>query len=429
MRLARTLNEQVFPSDIGTIGDRLTSESSVAFRESKRVRGSEVTTERTTMILKSIDYVQYEGELEEWRLKDFTLGPVNLLVGKNATGKSRSLNIMKGLANLLSGDLKPTQLKSGKWTVEFSHKSDSPVYELEIHEAEVRRESFVIEGRKRLERSGGGKGKIYAERLEKEIDFQTPENELAVVARRDNIQHPSFELLHDWGETLRHYPFGTPLGKNNFLALSGEGDDKLNTKDAGQVDAIFHKGEKDYGDDFTEAVTEDMKRIGYANTKVGLAPPTSLIIAGQDREVVCLYVQETELRGITDQHDMSQGMFRALSVIIQLNYSYLSGNPSCILIDDIGEGLDFERSSALLELLVEKAEGAGVQLVMATNDRLVMNCVPLEMWTLLQREGGDTHLYNYTNSKREFDEFKFTGLNNFDFLAVDFLSVKSLPDA
>ena len=53
--------------------------------------------------------------------------------------------------------------------------------------------------------------------------------------------------------------------------------------------------------------------------------------------------------------------------------------------------------------------------------RFIMNAVPLESWSLLRREGGDCRVYNYRNSKKIFDDFKFTGLNNFDFLAVDFV--------
>ena len=51
-----------------------------------------------------------------------------------------------------------------------------------------------------------------------------------------------------------------------------------------------------------------------------------------------------------------------------------------------------------------------------------MNHVPLQDWTVIRRAGGQANIYNYENSKRHFDDFKFTGLNNFDFLAMDFLS-------
>ena len=65
------------------------------------------------------------------------------------------------------------------------------------------------------------------------------------------------------------------------------------------------------------------------------------------------------------------GMFRALSIIVQVNYSVLADTPSCILIDDIGEGLDFERSCDLIDVLISKAKNSSVQLLMATNDRFV----------------------------------------------------------
>jgi hypothetical protein len=51
-----------------------------------------------------------------------------------------------------------------------------------------------------------------------------------------------------------------------------------------------------------------------------------------------------------------------------------------------------------------------------------MNKVPLQEWSLLQRTGGQVRVRNYENSRAIFDEFKFTGLSNFDFLATDFIN-------
>jgi hypothetical protein len=54
----------------------------------------------------------------------------------------------------------------------------------------------------------------------------------------------------------------------------------------------------------------------------------------------------------------------------------------------------------------------------------------LEAWTILQRSPGRTNVYNYQNSKVFFDEFKYTGLNNFDFFATDFIhEVKPYDEA
>ena len=134
-----------------------------------------------------------------------------------------------------------------------------------------------------------------------------------------------------------------------------------------------------------------------------------------------LYVKEKALNGITDQFGMSTGMFRALSVLIQITYAQMSNTAGTILIDDIGEGLDFERSYKLIHLLVDKAKQSKVQLIMDTNDRFVMNAVPLECWSVLNRTDSGVEVLNYANSKAKFDDFKFTGMNNFDFFAQDFL--------
>jgi len=68
-------------------------------------------------------------------------------------------------------------------------------------------------------------------------------------------------------------------------------------------------------------------------------------------------------------------------------------------------------------LLTDKAKNTSVQLVMATNDRFVMNNVPPEYWSVIQRIGAISRIYNYRNSQKIFAEFALTGLNNFDFFA------------
>jgi hypothetical protein len=52
---------------------------------------------------------------------------------------------------------------------------------------------------------------------------------------------------------------------------------------------------------------------------------------------------------------------------------------------------------------------------MSTNDRFIMNNVPLEYWSIMQRFSERSEIYNYRNSKKKFEEFELTGLSNFDF--------------
>ncbi|MEN8220912.1 MAG: hypothetical protein ABFS56_32080 [Pseudomonadota bacterium] len=70
------------------------------------------------MKLKSIQYKQQDGQNQEWKLEGCILNKVNLMVGKNATGKTRTLNIILALTNLLSGEFKP-ELESSSLQVTF----------------------------------------------------------------------------------------------------------------------------------------------------------------------------------------------------------------------------------------------------------------------------------------------------------------------
>ncbi len=51
------------------------------------------------MRLKSLTYAEYEGRPLEWLLDDLTLGAINLIVGKNAAGKTRTLNVIGALSS------------------------------------------------------------------------------------------------------------------------------------------------------------------------------------------------------------------------------------------------------------------------------------------------------------------------------------------
>lgn len=102
------------------------------------------------------------------------------------------------------------------------------------------------------------------------------------------------------------------------------------------------------------------------------------------------------------------GKTRTLNVIASLanliSGDQMEGMPSCVLIDDIGEGLDYERSSLLINYLIGECKDTSIQLIMATNDKFVMNSVPLEYWSVIQRQGGRCRIFNYENSKEIFDE-------------------------
>ncbi len=376
------------------------------------------------MFLTSISYREHEGRDQEWVLEELSLGNSNLLVGKNATGKTRTLNIIGALAQLLRGERPPT-LFSANYEACFADRGKTLTYSFRVDDNKVVAETFALDGEVLLKRGEGGVGTLFFKEIDggKPLQFQTPQDELAAVVRRDSIQHPFFQPLYEWAAAVRHYYFGSSLGKEVFAVIVPMGGAIPDDKDAAQVVGIYRRAVKDFGEAFKEAMLRDMKRVDYPIADIGTDPPISFrVTAGVPGELVGLWVREEGLRSVTDQHTMSQGMFRVLSLLTLLNYLSLAKKAGCILIDDIGEGLDFDRSCLLIDLLRESAAKSSVQLIMSTNDKFVMNKIPLEEWSVLQRQGSHLHVRNRENSRELFEEFKFTGLSNFSFLEMDFVN-------
>lgn len=378
------------------------------------------------MQLTSVEYSQYDGQPRAWYLDAFELARINLIVGKNATGKTKILNIIGNMSNLFAGEQKFIY-DNGNYHLRFDKETENVQYSLLYKNNKVESERLIVNKKTLLDRGLGGKGNIFATQLRKQMAFQTPDNELATVARRDSVQHPFFDDFYQWGKSCFHYKFGEQLGKDKvsiFIKLpeSVKKEIEVNPKETDRPAAgLFRMAEKKFGKKFVQAIKNDMAQIGYKLSDIGVASlPGAVIIGAPQTEVEGLYVQEKDLQARTFQLEMSQGMYRALSLIIQLTYAEMASLTGCVLIDDIGEGLDFDRSTALIKRLISKAEKSSIQLVMSTNDRFVMNNVPLKYWCVIQRVGQRTKIFNYKNSRKIFDEFRFTGLNNFDFLSSEF---------
>ena len=391
------------------------------------------------MKLDIFQYVYNQGLRNEWRVEECRLSQVNLIVGKNASGKSRIVKSIHLLSQLLSDD--NIEARNDEWHLYFDidRPESKTEYILKIEKGLVVQEKLIMYGESNepllLERDRSGEGTIFAKELNQKIRFQTPKAELAAVKRRDSIQHPFLEKLYQWSNSLRFYEFGTQLGKNFMTLMSYPtiklSDNKRELKSYNSVVSIFQVGKQEIGDKFIQAIISDMKEIGYNLSEIGTKIPSAIerdfstynTLDG-DGLPEFIYVKEEDLNFVTEQSDISQGMFRALSLLIQINYSLLASKPSCIVIDDIGEGLDYQRSSSIIKILIEKAETGLVQLIMTTNDEFIMNGVPIEYWSVIERTPGSAKLHNISNSRDKIEEFKFIGLNNFDLFTSEFLLQK-----
>jgi AAA15 family ATPase/GTPase len=371
------------------------------------------------MILKALKYSGTKPGPDFWSIvggginSDFVeFENINLIVGRNASGKTRIMQLIRWISDLLYNDstIGVIHRKNNSFEVNFQDNEDKINYNVEFdNNQSVIQETLYINNQVKFNRKAG---KLYYENLGQFLDFET-NNKYLGINRRDKTQQPFFDILHNWGKNLALYSFGGDMGlstgRSDIEDL--EHPDLMNFKNSNHVKPIYSKGLRDFGNLFEQIIIDDMSKIEYFLQSISLT-----II----REYAFLEVQEKDLFEGTDFDNMSQGMARAFSLIVQLNYSLMAKIPSCILIDDIGEGLDYDRSKKLIELIIEKAEGSNIQVFMTTNDRFVMNSVPLKYWSVIHREGNKSVFYNYQNSKQTFDDFALTGFNNFDFFATEF---------
>jgi energy-coupling factor transporter ATP-binding protein EcfA2 len=373
------------------------------------------------MRLKRYSYSEWVGSPDEWILEPVDLQQLNLIVGKNSTGKSRTLNTISALSKMLSGG---SVLKGGDFVATFIHEDKELHYEVLTKDQEITKELLVFGDDVLLDRGDGGAGTIFAVEEGKSIKFQCQPSQVAAFARYDTIQHPFLDPLVTWAKQTYHFHFGgITLGKNNIVIPVSGADVEVNIKDEGQTTAIFRDGLRRFGAKFEENIVRSMNEIGYDITVVDTGPSKHVKISGLgDATVEILRVHEVGIGAPIEQHTMSDGMFAALALIIHLNHGLLSQSPECILLDDIGQGLDFERSKALIELVIAELGKSQTQIIMTSNDRFIMNAIDLKYWSVLVRDATKVRALNRFNAPKPFEEFRFTGLSNFDFFSHSYVT-------
>ena len=370
------------------------------------------------MMLKHFEYYEFFNDDRYWAVESFELGRINLFTAKNATGKTRTILAINWLSRIIKNNMFNDH---ANYDVEFSDNSENYRYVLCNDDKKVVSEK--LDGSKMvfLQRNETGKGEIFAAQLGEKMQFQIPENKLA-ISRRDLLQYPYLEKIHAWAESVQYYSFGSSMKQEHGKIIDREGA-ILDGRSDISVE-VFAAGELEFDRKFKESVLESMNSIGYNLDDINVRRMVYRTPNINSDESI-LFASEKDRSANVSQHAMSQGMFRALSIIIHLTYHAMMNMSTTILIDDIGEGLDFDRSTKLIKLLISLAEkNENIQLIMSTNDRYVMNNVPFKYWQLIDRKGGECRVYNHQNSREIFDEFKYTGLNNFDFIATDFINAE-----
>jgi len=400
------------------------------------------------MRLKSISANNVVHGLESsWELKSVAFDKINLIVGKNASGKSRILGFINTFALMLCGKM-PVPGDYAKFNMEFDDSGIKCDFEIEYNSGKIIGENYTQNDQIFLRRNADGMGELLTESIETNIDeiigtspiaqpkttgkkvptfFKVEDSKPATFMKRDPVLSPYLETLWEWSSQVKKYDFNLKLGQEapGFGAFPAE---QIDFRDQTAVIAMYRDGVKKHPD-FKVKIIDDMATIGYFLDDIQITHTDrvqfSMNMNGPGfpiaPEFVSIKIKEKEIPFFIEQFEISTGMFRALSLIIQLNYSSLNNLGSTILIDDIGEGLDYDRASSLIDFVIKMGESSDLQIIMSTNDRFVMNKVPLRYWAVINRAGSIVKVDSLKNKTELIEAFDFTGLSNFDFFTSDFL--------
>ena len=333
-----------------------------------------------------------------YRDADWEIGPIHfsqqsLIVGPNASGKSTVLRSIRNFVRIVLGYRKVDTLSDCQYELEFSNDIGIVTYTLHIQGGRIVKELLETSGIVRLVRDAEG-SRVGDETV------NVPDTTLVLNARRDIVKYPDIEMVLTWVEKMSSFIFSNILSSNSSVS-------PFTTN---QIDfCIMWEKLKDAQKD---AVKEWMKELRYNIKNIDIA----INKIGEKS----LYVLEEDIQSPVIMGNMSNGMFRVLYLLVYLHY--VAGDTSgAVLIDDLGEGLDFFRSSSLGKKLFAFGQEHGVQMIVTSNDSFLVDTIDLSAWVLLKRTGRTVTSISAKTNPADFERFRKLGLSNFDLMKTDFL--------
>lgn len=341
-----------------------------------------------------------------WNLNFTQFAEQILLVGKNASGKSKTIKALAKVGAIISQRISISEKEVMNVVLGFDMGEGGLVYTFSLSKGHVVNEELSYTDFKTNDEF-----KIISRQQSECLllneTINPPINKLVVNVRRDTQMYPVMEQLQVWAENIVGFSF-------NETDMYGDSDN----------DSWFY-GYKNRLNDIVVDMenTEGAKEEFYAKLKEVDYDVTEIkaLDFGTQKKV---YVKELGLNRPLFDISMSKGMFRTIYVVAFLLYFKRNklGQPAMLLVDDLCEGLDYNRSTKLGKLCFNMCQQLGIQLMASSNDSFLMDVVDLKYWNILHRIGSKVEIINYYEDPKLFEHFEMTGLTNFDLFSSDFIA-------
>lgn len=348
----------------------------------------------------------FSSSENDWKIAEkLPLQAVNLLVGKNAVGKSKTIRSLRDVIAFLLQQKDSSLHEKFSAFLNFEDNGEFIAYRFICSRGEVTFEHLSVNEGKILQRDEKG-----ATLLQEAIN--PPSNKLILHVRRDTVQYPYIEKIMSWAEQACGL---------SFNEIDWAGDNSTASYILGQQQDLYTLF-KSLSRNAVAHIISEAQSLGYPITKI-----RNYTI--EETTLKKVIFEEDGVKNVLTDWSLSKGMFRTLYLLIYIEYLSHQVSLSLLLIDDLCEGLDYERSTQLGKLLFDFCLEHNIQLIAGSNDTFLMDVIDLKYWNILQREGSRISSINIQDNPELFENFRFTGLSNFDFISSDYIQRHSSKTA
>ena len=337
-------------------------------------------------------YLKYFSyKTDQWHLKAIKLNQQTLVVGENATGKTKmQAALFRVIDTILMKPVAPTLEKVFVAAFSFLTSSGKNLYyTISVVDGKIASESLFYDEKDKLAERENGKCSFYGEQ-----NIVLPEKMSVLQAKTDLNKYPEAASVIEWANTSRRISFSSlhPTMVEKTLTI----EDMYKSLEVSEISKIV---------DF-------LNELDYHFQKF------KLYDLGENMQFA--YLKEQGVSKEIFAMDMSNGLYRVLYILLYMFY-VSKQNVKFITIDDLGEGLDYNRSTKLGKIMFDFCKEHDIQLIASSNDNFLMDTVELNDWLILCREGSEVSgISNFTHPNL-FARFKRTGLRNFDIFRTDFI--------
>lgn len=342
------------------------------------------------MILSEFTFKDASG----WCLNSISLNQLNLIAGLNAVGKTRTVMALGNLIQFVKGE---ENMAGNEFSCSIQLVNGYKLfYSFSISDGKIVSEILQKDGVPLIKRDS-----ITTLVYGKEIN--PPEKKLVIQIHRDIIDYPEIEEVIQWAEHTSIFVFSNITTSPHSLSPYAISNEPL-------LPFMYEKiSQAQRG-----VLLDYLSEMGY---KIGKIEEFE-----KSNGVKTLRIYESGIDIPLSPFDLSNGMFRVFCVLLYMIYSATLSDTRCLIVDDLGEGLDYIRSKRLSKIIFDYCEEHGIQLIATSNDNFLMNAVDLRHWIILLREDEHVTAISEKTHPDMFRRFRRMGLNNFDMFSTDFVS-------